>query len=220
MENRPPEIHTQYSRPQVTAAQVETYQMTKTSQSEDRRRPSQQMDSSLSTSPTATTPQRSIISNVREVGRDHVLPDDRNLVNSGELLQTSHFVLFILLCRVAFVDFLTFCVQSVEGRKKKTKMENFRSRSFSLSFPLSCTYLIERKKRSEPPLCHYPQIYSSQQFIHHSLSTAPTLGGSQQFYGGDRGVFDQPREYCTTPGHFTPLHPGSINGSQCHISPL
>lgn len=83
MENRPPETHTQYSRPQVTAAQVETYQMTKISQ-EDHRRPSQQMDSSLSASPTATTPQRSIISNAQEVGRAHVLPEDRNLVNSGE----------------------------------------------------------------------------------------------------------------------------------------
>lgn len=83
MENRPPETHTPYSRPQVTAAQVETYQMTKISP-EDHRRPSQQMDSSLSASPTATTPQRSIISSAQEAGRAHVLPDDRNLVNSGE----------------------------------------------------------------------------------------------------------------------------------------
>lgn len=84
MENRQPETLTQYSRPQVTAAQVETYQTTKTLQQEDHRRPSQQMDSSLSVSPTATTPQRNIINNVHEVGRAHVLPDDRNLVNSGE----------------------------------------------------------------------------------------------------------------------------------------
>lgn len=84
MESRQQETHTQYSRPQVTAAQVETYQ-TKNSQLEDHRRPSQQMDSSLSVSPTATTPQRNIINNVHEAARAHVLPDDRNLVNSGEL---------------------------------------------------------------------------------------------------------------------------------------
>lgn len=84
MESRQHETHTQYSRPQVTAVQVESYPMTKTSQLEDHRRPSQQMDSSLSASPTATTPQRSIISNAHEAGRGHVLPDDRNLVNSGE----------------------------------------------------------------------------------------------------------------------------------------
>lgn len=89
-----------------------------------------------------------------------------------------------------------------------------------LSYLLCTNEFMSAPLRSEPPLCHYPQIYSSQQFIHPSLSTAPTLGGSQQFYGGDRGLFDQSREYCTTPGHFTPLHPGSINGSQCHISPL
>lgn len=83
-ENRPPETHTQYSRPQVTAAQVETYQMTKTSPLDHQRRPSQQLDSSLSVSPTGTTPQRSTINNVQEVGRAHVHPDDRSLVNSGE----------------------------------------------------------------------------------------------------------------------------------------
>jgi hypothetical protein len=84
MESRQPETHTPYNRPQVTAAQVENYPMTKISQSEDHRRPSQQMDSSLSASPTVTTPQRNIINNVHEVGRGHVLPEDRNLVNSGE----------------------------------------------------------------------------------------------------------------------------------------
>lgn len=89
---------------------------------------------------------------------------------------------------------------------------------FSLLFLVHIEFMSEPLS-SEPPLCHYPQIYSSQQFIH-SLSTAPTLGGSQQFYSGDRGIFDQSREYCPPPGHFTPLHPGSINGSQCHISPL
>lgn len=92
METRQSEIHTQYSRPQVTAAQVETYQMTKTS--EDHRRPSQQLDSSLSVSPTATTPQRSIISNAHEVGRVHALPDDRNLVNSGECPELKAFHVF------------------------------------------------------------------------------------------------------------------------------
>lgn len=84
MESRQQETLTQYSRPQVTAAQVENYQMTKNSQQEDQRRLSQQMDSSLSVSPTATTPQRSIINNVHEAGRAHVLPEDRNLANSGE----------------------------------------------------------------------------------------------------------------------------------------
>lgn len=82
MESRQPETLTQYSRPQVTAAQVETYQMTKTS--EHLRRHSEQLDSSLSASPTATTLQRSTNNNAHEVGRAHVLPDDRNLVNSGE----------------------------------------------------------------------------------------------------------------------------------------
>lgn len=95
-ENRPPETHTQYSRPQVTAVQVENYQMTKTSQ-ELHRRPSQQLDSSLSVSPTANTPQRTINNNVHEVGRAHGLPDDRNLVNSGES-QKSFFVVYSYHC--------------------------------------------------------------------------------------------------------------------------
>lgn len=85
-ENRQPETLTQYSRPQVTAVQVETYQTTKTSPLDHQRRPSQQLDSSLSVSPTGTTPQRSITNNAREVGRGHALPDDRSLVNSGEFL--------------------------------------------------------------------------------------------------------------------------------------
>lgn len=101
MESRQLETLTQYSRPQVTAAQVENYQMTKTSQPEDHRRPSQQMDSSLSVSPTATTPQRSIINNVHEAGRGHVLPDDRNLVNSGKSqLMIYLFYLFMLQFKV------------------------------------------------------------------------------------------------------------------------
>lgn len=98
-----------------------------------------------------------------------------------------------------------------------------------LSFYFCKYYSIKLKKteRSEqqPPLCHYiPQIHSSQQHIQHSLSTAPTLGGSQQFYGGGDGLFHQPGEYYptagTAPGHFTPLQHGSINGSALHISPL
>jgi len=81
--DRQHETPTQYNRPQVTSAQVETYQMTKTF-ADDHRRPSQ-MDSSLSVSPTGQiTPQRSIISNAPEAVRGHVLPDDRSLVNSGE----------------------------------------------------------------------------------------------------------------------------------------
>lgn len=92
-ENRQQETLTQYSHPQVTAAQVETYQMTKNQQQEDHRRPSQQLDSSLSVSPTATTPQRNIISNVHEAGRGHVLPDDRNLVNSGEFKIKTYYTL-------------------------------------------------------------------------------------------------------------------------------
>jgi hypothetical protein len=95
MENRQQETLTQYSRPQVTAAQVETYQTTKISQLDHQRRPSQQLDSSLSVSPTGT-PQRSIISNVHEVGRGHVLPEDRSLVNSGEFkLIISNFIVIV-----------------------------------------------------------------------------------------------------------------------------
>lgn len=124
-----------------------------------------------------------------------------------------------------------FCVRyKLAIKKNKNRMTDRKNmeNSFSLSLsPLSFSFLslliifkMMMHLSSEPPLCHYPQIYSSQQFIPHSLSTAPTLGGSQQFYSGDRGIFDQPREYYPQPGHFTPLHPGSINGSQCHISPL
>jgi hypothetical protein len=101
MENRQQETLTQYSRPQVTAAQVETYQTTKISQLDHQRRPSQQLDSSLSVSPTGTTPQRSIISNVHEVGRGHVLPEDRSLVNSGEFkLIISIFMVIIFLLKI------------------------------------------------------------------------------------------------------------------------
>lgn len=96
MESRQPEALTQYSRPLVTAAQVETYQTTRTS---DLRRHSEQLDSSLSVSPTGTTLQRSTNNSAHEAGRAHVLPDDRNLVNSGEcsiLIRTiSYTVLFI-----------------------------------------------------------------------------------------------------------------------------
>jgi hypothetical protein len=94
-ESRQPETLTQYSRPQVTAAQVESYPMTK-KMPEDHRRPSQQMDSSLSASPTATTPQRSIISNAHEAVRGLVLPEDRNLVNSGECRVVLSCVIFSL----------------------------------------------------------------------------------------------------------------------------
>ncbi|XP_070498846.1 FERM, ARHGEF and pleckstrin domain-containing protein 2-like [Chironomus tepperi] len=73
------ETPTPYNRAITTT--VESYQMTK---SEDHlRRPSQQADSSLSVSPAVTTPPRNIINNAQEVGRVHVLPDDRNnLANS------------------------------------------------------------------------------------------------------------------------------------------
>ena len=93
MEIRQQETLTQYSRPQVTAAQVETYQTTMTSPLDHQRRPSQQLDSSLSVSPTGTTPQRSITNNAHEVGRVHALPDDRSLVNSGEC-NSSIFMVF------------------------------------------------------------------------------------------------------------------------------
>lgn len=105
LESRQQETLTQYSRPQVTAAQVETYQMTKTSQLEDQRRPSQQMDSSLSVSPTGTTPQRSTINNVHEVGRVHVLPEDRNLVNSGEFQNNLHHFIFFSYINLKIINF-------------------------------------------------------------------------------------------------------------------
>lgn len=88
------ETPTPYSRAITTTA--ESYQMTK---SEDLiRRPSQQVDSSLSVSPAVTTPPRNIINNAQEVGRVHVLPDDRNnLANSGEFNHCSyHLYLFFL----------------------------------------------------------------------------------------------------------------------------
>lgn len=127
MESRQLETHTQYSRPQVTAVQVESYPMTKTSQLEDHRRPSQQMDSSLSASPTATTPQRSIISNVHEVGRAPALPDDRNLVNSGECEMKQFLYLGIFL--------LSFLALSFNLNR-----EIYECWNNSLSF--SCTYQI------------------------------------------------------------------------------
>jgi len=81
------ETPTPYSRA-ITTTTVESYPMTK---SEDLlRRPSQQADSSLSVSPAVTTPPRNIISSAQEVGRVHVLPDDRNnLANSGEFSHDS-----------------------------------------------------------------------------------------------------------------------------------
>lgn len=89
------ETPTPYSRAITTTA--ESYQMTK---SEDLiRRPSQQADSSLSVSPAVTTPPRNIINNAQEVGRVHVLPDDRNnLANSGEFIHCfNHLHLFIFI---------------------------------------------------------------------------------------------------------------------------
>lgn len=85
-ENRQQGAPTQFNHRQPTVAHVETYQTTTTmtKNSMDHRRPSQQMDSSLSVTPTAISPQHSIINNVQEAARAHVHQEDRNLVNSGE----------------------------------------------------------------------------------------------------------------------------------------
>jgi hypothetical protein len=82
-----PETHTQFNRALITA---ESYPM---KMEQDHRRPSQQMDSSHSASPTATTPPRNITNNVQEAGRVHALPDDRSLANSGE--PKFFFIIFI-----------------------------------------------------------------------------------------------------------------------------
>lgn len=84
LENRQHGAPIQYNQHQQSVAHVETYQTTTTTMTKDQRRPSNQMDSSLSVSPTATSPQHSIISSAQEAGRAHVHQDDRNLVNSGE----------------------------------------------------------------------------------------------------------------------------------------
>jgi hypothetical protein len=102
------ETPTPYSRSITTT--VESYQMTK---SEDLlRRPSQQADSSLSVSPAVTTPPRNIISNAPEVGRVHVLPDDRNnLANSGEFshcFMSSSFIYFNLLKDTHLLSLIKF----------------------------------------------------------------------------------------------------------------
>lgn len=81
---RQPATHTPYS--QTTTAVAESY-LTKL----DNRRPSNQMDSSLSVSPAVTTPLRSTINNAHEVGQAHALPGDRNLANSGEFKFLSHY---------------------------------------------------------------------------------------------------------------------------------
>lgn len=88
VENRQQGAPTQFNHRQPTIAHVETYQTTTTTMTKnsmaDHRRPSQQMDSSLSVTPTATSPQHNIINNVQEAARAHVHQEDRNLVNSGK----------------------------------------------------------------------------------------------------------------------------------------
>jgi hypothetical protein len=79
---RQPATHIPFS--QTTTTVAESYQ-TKL----NNRRPSNQMDSSLSASPVATTPLRNTISSVQEAGQAHALPGDRSLVNSGEFILCS-----------------------------------------------------------------------------------------------------------------------------------
>lgn len=76
--------------------------MTKTT--DNPRRHSEQLDSSLSVSPTATIHQRNINSSALEAGRAHALQDDRNLVNSGEFEVLFYFYAF----RCGFETFKTF----------------------------------------------------------------------------------------------------------------
>lgn len=104
-ENRQQGAPTQFNNHrQATVAHVETYQTTtKTPSMGDHRRPSQQMDSSLSVSPTATSPQHSIISSAQEAARVHVHQEDRNLVNSGEF-HIYNFIIFVY--KISF-----YCVQ-------------------------------------------------------------------------------------------------------------
>lgn len=97
---RQPETHIPYSRPITTAA--ESYQ-TKL----DNRRPSNQMDSSLSVSPVVTTPLRNIINNAPEVGRVHALQDDRSLANSGESQ-----ILFIFIVIIFYYNHIVHDIMS------------------------------------------------------------------------------------------------------------
>lgn len=80
-------IHPLETHIQSNRSHMENSPMTKSEM--DPRRPSQQMDSSHSASPvgagaSVTTPPRSIINNVQEVGRGHAPADDHSLANSGE----------------------------------------------------------------------------------------------------------------------------------------
>lgn len=90
-----------FNRPQVTAAQVETYQTMRTfvperSQLEDRHN---QLDSSHSASPVGqmvvTSLPRNTINNVHAVDQLRSPPDDRNSVNTGEshLKNIYHFII-------------------------------------------------------------------------------------------------------------------------------
>lgn len=106
-ENRPPGAPIQYNHHQPSVAHVETYQTT-TTMTKDLRRPSQQMDSSLSVTPTATSPQHSIISNAHEAGRAHVHQDDRSLVNSGKCENREFVITLISVCSLSSIRIMVF----------------------------------------------------------------------------------------------------------------
>jgi hypothetical protein len=90
------ETPTPYSHPLTIATVEKSYPMTRTSEAQHRQ--IETLDSSLSASPTATTPQRTTNSNVQEAARAHVLPDDRSLASSGEFyLRTFLIIIFLIL---------------------------------------------------------------------------------------------------------------------------
>lgn len=107
-----------FNRPQVTAAQVETYQTMRTfvperSQLEDRHN---QLDSSHSASPVGqmvvTSLPRNTINNVHGVDQLRSPPDDRNSVNTGESCFEDYILFLLKYFKLRMI--LIICVTIVE----------------------------------------------------------------------------------------------------------